>query len=889
MADPKTTAKAPRSLRDRLLPTGSRSLLLDLFVLAILVVFLIPSYGVSFLKPPLLPDIKDEVARPGDKLPAPSAAKVLFIMVDALRADQALDPSLVPVLTELCERGACGTAIGSQVSVTVMGVLAAAVGQTNDFRWIFKDFDPDEYQGPNMLRSVRSLGKSTGLFGDDTWSALFHSSFSLIASRSGLPRWLYYREAVYGVDTIHMSRARHHLRAHQPDLSVIHLVGVDHTEHRYDIHGPEMKRKLRELDQMIRDLMAYAGPDTVIMLSSDHGASDSGNHAGAGVLARTTPFVVAGPGIKHVEGLDLDLRDWSVLITELMGAAIPGHSIGILPWQALDESPSEVAPRLLRNAWSMDRLRKTLAEAGHAEFAGSLPDAAPLRHAEERLDAGDPEAASAAALAWMQDFRVEWERAVAAGRLSFLLLTLAFAVFFAWLALRARSQAGGASAPGRRDGLTSTLVGAGALGLAYIFASCTQQAPAAPDPLSRADLFGLIGLLGAAVAAPLLFKLASARKAAPRLDAFGIAMLGASVLVLLGRHKVMPGLVLTPLVAALLLSSTRERRALLVALAGAWMLLALDAFDYRGKLPTGRGGMGLATFGGDIAGAVAMLGLGAIRARRTVMDDSITLSRVLRIALAGAAILALALAVGTMLQDFELRRSRLPYIPFELAGGTALVLLLAARTGAARHLVPVLAAAVWVTFAVRGQVLGMAGWWAAAELVARTNLVREGGARNLAAAAVMVVMGRFALISLFTGQISMDNLEIPVALMGNPEIIETLGAVHIFTKLGQPTLLALSVLWVAVPAGAGARLARWMIAIVGADLVGLFVQLLVLDAAEIPPYARAEDVQYSAAIMAFFLVCALLSALWCGSVAPARARAAATSAPVTRASAAGSG
>ncbi len=839
-------------------------------VLALLLGFLIPGFGVSFLTPPALPDIKDEVARPGDKLPAPFAKKVLFIVVDGFRADVAFDAERVPIVSELCKRGACGTAIGSQISITVMGVLATATGQTNDFRWIFLDFSPHEYPGPSWFRTARSAGRSTGHFGDDTWSMLFRSSIDLIAARSGLPRWLYYKEAVHEVDNLHFDRAGYHVTAHQPDLSTMHLVGVDHAGHRFGPFSERATNRLAQLDRNIRGLMAKADPDTVVVITADHGASRTGNHAGAGVDARTTPVVIVGPGIRHVEGLDLDLRDWSVFVPEILGAPIPGHSIGIMPPGVLDEPASQAAARLLRNAWSMDRLKNVIAAEGHDRFVSYFPGPETLREAEEQLRAGDADGASTTARAWMNEFRQQWERAVAGWRLPFLAVTLGMALFLCWLAVRAWFRPEGISEPGDRSSRGSILLGAVVLGAALAVAALTQSAPEAPDPELRADLYGLFGLLGAMLVAPLALKLTASR-GLDRLDAFGVAMTGASVMVVLGTDKIMPGLAVTPLVAALLLASSPERRGILLGLAGAWLLVALDSFDYRGQLPTGRGGLGLATYGGDIVGSVALLALGAIRARRAFKDEECTMSRALRLTLACAAMLTLVVAIATMLQSFEVRRSRLPYLPLELAGGTVVIMLLAARTGAARHLLPVLAASVWVTFAVRGQVLGMVGWWVAAELLARTRVVARGSARDLASIAVIVALARFALISLFTGQISMDNLEIPVALMGNPEIDEPLGAVHVFLKIAQPTLLVLSVLWVAVPRGAGTRLGRWVLAVILADIIGLFVQLLTMDTAMIPAYARAEEVIYGTAMLALFLVATILSAVLCRRAPPAPA------------------
>lgn len=85
----------------------------------------------------------------------------------------------------------------------------------------------------------------------------------------------------------------------------MHLLGIDHAGHTGGVRGPVMERKEAEADEFIRaavtaakGVQAIGGKRTLIVVASDHGLTDDGNHGGAsdaethGVLA----FVHAAEG-----------------------------------------------------------------------------------------------------------------------------------------------------------------------------------------------------------------------------------------------------------------------------------------------------------------------------------------------------------------------------------------------------------------------------------------------------------------------------------------------------------------------------------------------------------------------------------------------------------------
>ena len=139
----------------------------------------------------------------------------------------------------------------------------------------------------------------------------------------------------------------------------LHLLGIDTNGHAHRPRSKEVMDNLKFVDSNIEEISKmiadYYGDDkTVFVVTSDHGMTDWGSH-GAGLPEETmTPLVVWGAGIKSpransfaeyvyhdgwserwgledVERIDVEQADIAVLMSTLIGAAIPVNSEGVIP------------------------------------------------------------------------------------------------------------------------------------------------------------------------------------------------------------------------------------------------------------------------------------------------------------------------------------------------------------------------------------------------------------------------------------------------------------------------------------------------------------------------------------------------------------------------------
>lgn len=60
------------------------------------------------------------------------------------------------------------------------------------------------------------------------------------------------------------------------------MLGVDHIGHYLHANHPEMKRKLKEIEQFLTELLKIIkDTKTMLIVVSDHGMTEGGNHGGA--------------------------------------------------------------------------------------------------------------------------------------------------------------------------------------------------------------------------------------------------------------------------------------------------------------------------------------------------------------------------------------------------------------------------------------------------------------------------------------------------------------------------------------------------------------------------------------------------------------------------------
>lgn len=132
----------------------------------------------------------------------------------------------------------------------------------------------------NLLAQLRDAGKTMVHLGDDTWQALFPGYFdaNLTHAYDSLNVW-----DLHTVDngvTEHILPLLSASETHKWDVVFGHYLGVDHAGHQYGPNHPAMTSKLKQMDDVLRKIIASLDQDTLLVVMGDHGMDLKGDHGG---------------------------------------------------------------------------------------------------------------------------------------------------------------------------------------------------------------------------------------------------------------------------------------------------------------------------------------------------------------------------------------------------------------------------------------------------------------------------------------------------------------------------------------------------------------------------------------------------------------------------------
>lgn len=122
------------------------------------------------------------------------------------------------------------------------------------------------------------------------------------------------------------------------DLMVAHLGGTDHAGHIYGINSEMYSQRMNKLDLQLKDLFASLPEDWTILITADHGMSDTGGHVtGTGSEAQDVYLFAGGAGITPgYYDESIRQRDISGLITVLLGLPLAVSSEAHIPTMLLN-------------------------------------------------------------------------------------------------------------------------------------------------------------------------------------------------------------------------------------------------------------------------------------------------------------------------------------------------------------------------------------------------------------------------------------------------------------------------------------------------------------------------------------------------------------------------
>ncbi|KWU46879.1 alkaline phosphatase-like protein, partial [Rhodotorula sp. JG-1b] len=254
-----------------------------------------------------LPDINEcsPIAPSGNLDPScslpPTHEKVIFLVVDALRADFVLPVDTasansfysnhITLPAELTRaeptHSFLAHFIADAPTTTLQRIKGMTTGSLPTFVDAGSNFAGEQADEDNWLWQAKRAGKRIALVGDETWLNVYPRGAGGQRSvwEEGLV-WPYDSFDVEDLDTVDNGVRQHLLELLVPtrqrdwDIVIAHGLGLDHAGHRFGAEHRETTRKLQETDRLLRDVVDRMSDDTLLMVVGDHGMTDRGDHGG---------------------------------------------------------------------------------------------------------------------------------------------------------------------------------------------------------------------------------------------------------------------------------------------------------------------------------------------------------------------------------------------------------------------------------------------------------------------------------------------------------------------------------------------------------------------------------------------------------------------------------
>jgi hypothetical protein len=299
---------------------------------ALYVVGVVYGVFVLVLRPPRLPPMPLREAR------APLTQHVLFVVVDGLRYDVATDPRRMPRFAEAMQRHRSAEILAGRISMTSAAVQNYGTGQRGRFAQIVRNLNPDPPPYDSWLQNAAERGRVLALAGDPVWVEMYGPSFRhTLVDPEGVAMDYDFNDRTF--------RSTRTLLAEHPNLVVAHFVTPDHQGHVYGIPSARYAKHIAGFDRELFALLAELPSDWTVIVTSDHGAADSGTHGADVLVQRRSPIFAYGPGIAAKSGAPetLDQSDLANTLAALLGVPAASHSQGHLLASWLDVSADTAA------------------------------------------------------------------------------------------------------------------------------------------------------------------------------------------------------------------------------------------------------------------------------------------------------------------------------------------------------------------------------------------------------------------------------------------------------------------------------------------------------------------------------------------------------------------
>ncbi|GLU20549.1 hypothetical protein SLE2022_367420 [Rubroshorea leprosula] len=306
----------------------------------------------------------------------PSFDRLILMVIDGLPAEFILGKDGQPPSKKFTEAMpytqsllASGLAIGYHAkaappTVTMPRLKAMVSGAIGGFLDVAFNFNTQALLDDNILEQFFRIGRKMVMLGDETWLKLFPGLFT---RHDGV-------SSFFVKDTVQVDQnvSRHlgyELSKDDWNLLILHYLGVDHVGHIGGRSSVLMPSKLIEMDEVVKMIYSRTMETqennqqrTLLMVVSDHGMTENGNHGGSSYEETDSLVLVIGLR-NHASDYASAIQntayqvDIAPTLALLFGVPIPKNNVGVLISEAFDALKDDQQLRALElNSWQLLRL-----------------------------------------------------------------------------------------------------------------------------------------------------------------------------------------------------------------------------------------------------------------------------------------------------------------------------------------------------------------------------------------------------------------------------------------------------------------------------------------------------------------------------------------------------
>ena len=330
----------------------------------------------------------------------PSFEKAVIVIIDALRTDF-ISPNyptlkseyhhgVLSLPTELSEKDPSHSLIFNSYSdpptTTMQRIKGITTGSLPTFIDAGANFASTAIEEDSLVQQLLAVNKSIAFMGDDTWMGLFPDKF-----KHAHPYDSFNVEDLHTVDNGVIEHIFPYLAPENRtewDVLIGHFLGVDHVGHRVGPERETMRQKLKQMDDVLRDVVDKLDDKTLLVVLGDHGMNPKGDHGGDSDLETAAALwmyskgpALTGPAIndfdwptytfpgstkpiRHVNQIDL-----VPTLALLLGIPIPYNNIGAPIPEPFSSSLGTLAAASGATAQQIERYVKAY---GNREVATNL-------------------------------------------------------------------------------------------------------------------------------------------------------------------------------------------------------------------------------------------------------------------------------------------------------------------------------------------------------------------------------------------------------------------------------------------------------------------------------------------------------------------------------------